>query len=74
MSNSEKVSAAMVSLMTEMTTYYFQRLFKSVIGVSPKEFHADCKQKLFRQKLKNGENVLSANDGSNQTRCLFRTV
>ena len=56
----EKLNLARLSEQAGMSPSYFQRIFKTVIGVSPKEFHADCKEKLFREKLKNGEDVLSA--------------
>ncbi|MFY0667628.1 MAG: methylated-DNA--[protein]-cysteine S-methyltransferase [Alteromonas stellipolaris] len=56
----ETLTLARLSREAGLSSSYFQRLFKSVIGVSPKEFQATCKEKLFREKLQNGEDVLSA--------------
>lgn len=43
-----------------MSASHFQRVFKSVIGISPKEFHAASRQRSLRRLLKDGEDVLSA--------------
>lgn len=56
----EKLTLKKLSKEAGMSPSHFQRVFKSIIGVSPKEFQADCKEKLFREKLKKGEDVLSA--------------
>lgn len=56
----ETLTLTRLSAEAGMSPSHFQRLFKSVIGVSPREFQADCKEKIFREKLRNGEDVLSA--------------
>lgn len=43
-----------------MSPFHFQRTFKAVVGVSPKDYQADIRLRSFKQKLRAGERVLDA--------------
>jgi AraC family transcriptional regulator of adaptative response/methylated-DNA-[protein]-cysteine methyltransferase len=43
-----------------MSPFHFQRTFKSVIGVSPKEYHAAARLRAFKARLREGDSVLEA--------------
>ena len=43
-----------------MSPFHFQRRFKAVIGISPKEYHAAARLRHFKTRLKQGKSVLAA--------------
>jgi len=43
-----------------LSPFHFQRRFKAVIGVSPKEYHAAERLKTFKSRLRSGESVTAA--------------
>ncbi len=43
-----------------LSPFHFQRTFKAVIGVSPKEYHAAARLRRFKERLREGEGVLEA--------------
>ena len=43
-----------------LSPFYFQKLFKKNVGITPREFGADCRLKRLRDCLKNGAGVTEA--------------
>jgi AraC family transcriptional regulator of adaptative response/methylated-DNA-[protein]-cysteine methyltransferase len=43
-----------------MSPFHLQRVFKAVIGVSPKEYHAAARLRAFKMRLRDGGDVLGA--------------
>ena len=47
-----------------LSPWHFQRLFKKIMGVSPRDYAAARRSEKFRQELKNGESVAGATYGA----------
>ena len=43
-----------------LSAAHFQRQFKAVVGVSPKQYQTACRLKQFKQQLKDGDSVIDA--------------
>ena len=44
----------------KMSPFHLQRIFKSAVGVSPKQYADSCRMKLVKQRLQEGHNVTRA--------------
>ena len=56
----ETVTLAFLSRLTKLSPAHFQREFKRVLGVSPREYQAACRASRFRGALRDGHDVSSA--------------
>lgn len=43
-----------------VSPYYLQRIFKRIMGVSPRQYAAACRMELFKRRLRSGEAITSA--------------
>lgn len=53
-----------LATMAGLSPTHFQRAFKAVLGVSPRELQADARLRRFKAELRAGEDVLSATFGA----------
>jgi len=44
----------------QQSPFHLQRMFKSVVGITPKEYANSCRMRGFRQRLKSGQSVTRA--------------
>ena len=56
----ETVTLAALARLTQLSPAHFQREFKRVLGVSPREYQAACRARRFRGALREGHDVSSA--------------
>ncbi len=56
----KRLTLAELSKQAHLSPPHFQRRFKAVIGVSPKEYIASCRIKKFKNSLKNNNSVTDA--------------
>src|SRR5690348_14262701 len=43
-----------------LSTFHFQRSFKSMLGLTPRQYQEACRVRAFKQELRQGDNVLDA--------------
>jgi AraC family transcriptional regulator of adaptative response/methylated-DNA-[protein]-cysteine methyltransferase len=60
MHREEALPLATLSKMADLSPGYFQRRFKAIIGVSPKQYLDACRLGQLKQELRDGSNVTSA--------------
>src|SRR5690349_10301884 len=51
---------AILSREAKLSPYYFQRSFKSLLGVTPRQYQEACRLRALKHELRQGENVLEA--------------
>ena len=51
---------ATLSRKARLSPYYFQRSFKSVLGLTPRQYQEACRLRALKQELRHGEDVLEA--------------
>jgi AraC family transcriptional regulator of adaptative response/methylated-DNA-[protein]-cysteine methyltransferase len=56
----EPLTLATLSTEFGRSTFHLQRIFKAVLGITPKEYSDSCRMRGFRQKLKAGHSVTRA--------------
>jgi len=56
----EPITLARLSAQFGKSPFHFQRIFKAVLGVSPREYADSCRMKSFKQQLQAGEPVTKA--------------
>jgi Adenosine deaminase len=49
-----------LSMHFHLSPYYLQRIFKRIMGISPRQYVAACRMEQFKQRLRSGEAVTSA--------------
>jgi len=60
----EKLTLGLLSDEFNVSKYHLQRTFKSVLGMSPRQYIEARRLELFKSNIRNGENVASAMSGS----------
>jgi AraC family transcriptional regulator, regulatory protein of adaptative response / methylated-DNA-[protein]-cysteine methyltransferase len=60
----EALSLSKLAAMAELSPTHFQRAFKAVLGVSPRELQADARLRRFKAELRGGDGVLGATFGA----------
>ena len=58
--SSEPVSLTKLAASVDLSPFHLQRSFKSLMGVTPKEFHSAARMKAFKASLRSGLNVTEA--------------
>lgn len=56
----ERITLDDLAREVRLSPWHFQRLFKKIMGLSPRDYAAAHRSKLFRKELKNGESVAGA--------------
>jgi AraC family transcriptional regulator of adaptative response/methylated-DNA-[protein]-cysteine methyltransferase len=56
----EPLPLARLAQLASLSPTHLQRTFKTVVGVSPKEFHAAERIRTFKSRLRGGDSILSA--------------
>jgi AraC family transcriptional regulator of adaptative response/methylated-DNA-[protein]-cysteine methyltransferase len=56
----EPLTLAQLGAEFRQSPFHLQRVFKSVLGITPKEYANSCRMRGFRQKLKSGQSVTRA--------------
>lgn len=56
----ETMNLITLSTQANLSPAHFQRVFRRVVGVSPREYAAACRTQNFKAQLKNGQSVTSA--------------
>ncbi|WP_282604624.1 bifunctional transcriptional activator/DNA repair enzyme AdaA [Pelagibius sp. Alg239-R121] len=60
----ERITLDELARQVRLSPWHFQRLFKKIMGVSPRDYAAARRSKRFRDELKNGESVAGATYGA----------
>lgn len=60
----ERVTLAELARQVRLSPWHLQRLFKKIMGVSPRDYAAARRSERFREELKNGESVAGATYGA----------
>jgi len=60
----ERLTLAEIATRLEISPWHLQRLFKRVMGVSPRDYTDARRNAAFRQQLKNGETIAQATYGA----------
>lgn len=60
----ERITLDDLAREVRLSPWHFQRLFKKIMGLSPRDYAAAHRSKRFRQELKNGESVAGATYGA----------
>ncbi len=60
----ERITLDDLAREVRLSPWHFQRLFKKIMGLSPREYAAAHRSKRFREELKNGETVAGATYGA----------
>lgn len=56
----EAVTLAKLGRLASMSPHHLQRRFKAIVGISPREFQAACREDRLRASLRRGEDVTTA--------------
>jgi AraC family transcriptional regulator of adaptative response/methylated-DNA-[protein]-cysteine methyltransferase len=56
----ESISLEEMSRFTGYSAFHLQRRFKAAMGVTPKQFHAQCRREQLKAKLRGGDSVTGA--------------
>ena len=56
----ESLPLATLAKLANLSPAHFQRQFKAVVGVSPKQYQTACRLKRFKHQLKSGETITDA--------------
>ena len=56
----EPLTLAQLGAEFRQSPFHLQRMFKSVVGITPKEYANSCRMRGFRQRLKSGQSVTRA--------------
>lgn len=60
----ERITLDELARQVGLSPWHFQRIFKKIMGVSPRDYAAARRSKRFRDELKNGESVAGATYGA----------
>lgn len=60
----ERITLDDLARQVRLSPWHFQRLFKKIMGLSPRDYAAARRSKRFRDELKNGESVAGATYGA----------
>ncbi len=56
----ESITLAMLSAQTGVSPFHLQRTFKSVMGITPKQFAEACRVDRFKRRVRAGESITNA--------------
>jgi AraC family transcriptional regulator of adaptative response/methylated-DNA-[protein]-cysteine methyltransferase len=56
----DPVSISQLATELQMSPYHFQRIFKKIIGITPKQYEQACRSSAVKQRLRDGESIVDA--------------